>query len=105
MEIKDYVAIASFILTLITLVVASLRASKDEMRRYADRLTVVESKIAAMPSKDNMHKLELDLSELKGSVRVMEETIKPLVVGINRIEDFIENIKFAQPVATKVTKK
>ena len=105
MEVRDYVALGSLALTLITLVAAFFRASKDEVRKHADRLTLIESQLNSLPSKDSFHKLELDVSEVKGSMRVLEEGLKPLSAGMARIERFMDQITFESSSKPKVIRK
>lgn len=105
MEIRDYVAIASLALTAFALLAAFFRASKDEVRKHADRLTKIEAALEALPSKDGFHKLELDVSEVKGSMRVLEEGLKPLAAGMARIERFMDHITFEAPPKARVVKK
>jgi Protein of unknown function (DUF2730) len=105
MEVRDYVAIISLALTVFTLFAAFFRASKDEVRKHGDRLTLIESQLSSLPSKDSFHKLELDVSEVKGSMRVLEEGLKPLAASMARIERFMDHITFEAPAKPRVVKK
>ena len=105
MDTRDYVSVATLALTLFTLFAAFFRASKDTVSKHAERLTIIEAQLASLPSKDSFHKLELDVSEVKGSMRVLEEGLKPLSAGMARIERFMDQIMFESPSKPKVRPK
>lgn len=108
METRDIIAEVALAWAVISTVYIFLantsRASKKDMaenqaavdgalKKHSERLTKLEAVIDGLPSKDSFHKLELDVSDVKGSMRVLEEGLKPLAAGMMRIERFIERIQ------------
>jgi Protein of unknown function (DUF2730) len=110
MEIKDWVAMAALIFTVVnTLSIYLINASKvtkghveshegrltkmegrvAHVDSHEGRIAKLESDVAALPSKDAFHRLELDVSEVKGTTRVLETELKPISSGLMRIEKYL----------------
>lgn len=111
MEIRDYVAIASLVLTIllflytrwamnqdksasaIKTVHTELKTEIDELRsaQHEDerRLTHIETIVDTMPDRETVHRLEMDLAEVKGGMRVLETEVKPIASAVQRIEKFL----------------
>ena len=93
METKDWVALAALAFTVINTmaiyIVNASKLTKGHVESHEGRLTKLESDVKALPSKDAFHRLELDVSEVKGSVRVLETELKPMASSLVRIENFL----------------
>lgn len=61
-------------------------AQFGEMR---SRLQKVEDDIKHLPTKEQVHSLELAMGDLKGDVREVASSIRPLMATIERINDFL----------------
>jgi len=105
MENKDWIALAALLFgvlnALYLYVSQSRRATKADIDNHGERLTKIEATIATLPSKDSFHALEMNVESVKGSIRVLEEGLKPVQNGIGRLERFIENIEFSTPTSAR----
>lgn len=68
--------------------ISSLEA---ENATLANRLAEVERKISVLPTKDDFHKLEMELSEMNGSVSNVSTKLEALDYIAKRIDDFFLN--------------
>lgn len=62
-----------------------------ENASLTSRLAEVERKISALPTKDDFHKLEMELSEMNGSVNNVSTKLEALDYIAKRIDDFFLN--------------
>lgn len=62
-----------------------------EMRvdRLEDRVTRTESQIEHMPDKEVTHRLEMTVGELRGDVKALTESIKPIRAIADRVQEAI----------------
>ncbi len=100
MEVKDYIAAITLLLTLGNLLwtrhVSNQDKSKSavdnlagELNKQQSRLVHIETQLQALPSKESVHKLELAVAKVEGSMNTMAETIKPVTAGLARIEKWL----------------
>lgn len=107
-EVKDWIAAAALVFAIFNALVLYIsqasRAAKSEVRGHGDRITKIEAQIDGLPSTDSFHKLELELSEMRGSLRVQETQQTTLINGMARIERFMEALEFNPPVRARQKK-
>ncbi len=95
----DLTVTLSLILSVITLVFAwmrtrrqdveqRLKAGDDKLEAHDLRLARLEQTLTGMPAKDDMHTLQLSLTEMRGDLREMRATMK----GSNEIMRRLETI-------------
>ncbi len=93
MEAKEWISLAALIFTvgnaLYLYISTASRATKGDVTKHGERLTMLEAQVASLPSKDGFHRLELDVADVKGSQRVMEAELKPIAASVQRIEKFL----------------
>ena len=103
MGAKEWIALAALVFTignsLYLYISNTSRARQADLNKHGDRLTKLEARVDALPSKDGFHRLELDVADVKGSQRVMEAELKPIAASVQRIE------KFLLETANKSTRK
>jgi len=70
---------------------ATLSKQAIELRidRLEDRVTRAESQIEHMPDKEVTHRLELTVGELRGDVKALTESIKPIRAIADRVQEAI----------------
>jgi hypothetical protein len=103
MEAREWIALAALVFaignSLYLYISTASRATKGEVSKHGERLTMLEARVDSLPSKDGFHRLELDVADVKGSQRVMEAELKPIASAVQRIE------KFLLETANKSTRK
>lgn len=60
----------------------------DRFNRHEGRISTVEQSLLAMPNKNEMHLLQLEMSGLRGDIRVMQATWE----GSTKLMERMENI-------------
>ncbi|MDL2401268.1 DUF2730 family protein [Rhizobium mayense] len=56
---------------------------------HANRLATVENDLKHMPSQDTVHRLQLDLTEMKGQIGVMAKSSEVTERTTRRVEEFL----------------
>ncbi|MGB2200386.1 MAG: DUF2730 family protein [Pseudooceanicola atlanticus] len=59
------------------------------MDRHELRLQAVEQTVQTMPGKDDMHRLELHLSEISGDMRAISATMVAMSESLKRTENIV----------------
>ena len=62
-------------------------------QKLETRLGKVEDNIAHLPTKEQLHGLELSMLEMKGDVRELSASLKPLSSSIDRVLNFMDQTK------------
>ena len=70
-------------------IVLARQAIEMRVDRVEDRLTRVEAEIEHMPDKDVTHRLEMTVGELRGDVKALTESIKPIRAIADRVQEAI----------------
>jgi Protein of unknown function (DUF2730) len=100
MEIKDVIAAMALLLTVGNLFWTRHVSSQDKSKSAVDKLKDdlqnqkllidhVKTQMQALPSMESFHKLELAVTEVKGSMNTMAEKITPIKTGLDRIEKWL----------------
>ena len=80
--VKTYWPIVVVLVSLASLVVQTLLAKtyakRESVAALEGRVAMVEQKIADLPSERELHKLQLDISDLRGELRAVRPELAPL---------------------------
>lgn len=93
-------SLLSFIISIAALVSAFFTSRKKDvdhrfregskrMDRHDLRLQALEQDVKGMPGKDDMHRLELQLSEISGDMKAMYATMTGMASSIERTEKIV----------------
>lgn len=87
--VKTYWPIVVVLVSLASLVVQTLLAKtyakRETVTVLEGRITMVEQKIADLPSERELHKLQLDISDLRGELRA----VRPELAQLRRLSDLL----------------
>lgn len=64
-------------------------AGQDSRAELDHRLAQVEVRLDQLPDKDSLHKLALEISDIKGSVNTQAAELKGVTATARRIEEFL----------------
>ena len=87
------ISLVSFIMAIIA---ARATRHKEEIATITtllatatERLTRVENDLQHMPDKDRFHRMEIQLTELSGQLKVMDANLKPVSAIASRLQDVL----------------
>ncbi len=87
--VKTYWPIVVVLVSLASLVVQTLLAKtyakRESVAALEGRVAMVEQKIADLPSERDLHKLQLDISDLRGELRA----VRPELAQLRRLSDLL----------------
>ncbi len=87
--VKTYWPLIATGVSLISLVIQTLLvktyAKREDVQALRDRVISVEQRVADMPGKEDLHKLQLEISELRGDIR----EVRPDLAQVRRISDLL----------------
>ena len=87
--VKTYWPIVVVLVSLASLVVQTLLAKtyakRESVGALEGRVAMVEQKIADLPSERELHKLQLDISDLRGELRA----VRPELAQLRRLSDLL----------------
>lgn len=87
--VKTYWPVAVALISLISLIVQTLLAKtyakRETVSVLENRLSMVEQKIADLPSEKELHKLQLDIADLRGELRA----VRPELAQLRRLSDLL----------------
>jgi phage shock protein A len=111
-DLRNWVAIIAGIIAIGTAIAAWLRAGKTEnaqniqtnaqnIQKVGDRVKLVEQEMALidqkleqLPTTDQLHKIEISLTQMSGSISSLNEGLTRVSRSNDRIEDFIKGDHF-----------
>lgn len=64
-------------------------AGQDSRIELRERLIMVEQHLAQMPDRDLVHKLALDVTEIRGSINTQGEALKGVAATGRRVEEYL----------------
>jgi hypothetical protein len=67
----------------------AIDALERRQDRHDARLQKVEADMAHLPSVDSIHKLEVSMTEIKGQLAVVSESVRPIKAIADRLQDAI----------------
>lgn len=70
-----------------------LKGAEDTIIHHDRRIQTVESEIKHLPDKDSVHRLQVDMTELKGHVATMAKSSEATERATRRVEEFLLNNK------------
>ena len=87
--VKGYWAIIWALLmsgiNLLHLLLAKTYARREEMEKVSSRLNLLEKAVEGMPTRQELHNLQLDMSNLRGEIREFSGTLRQA----SRISDLL----------------
>lgn len=69
------------------------KSNAAKLAEHGHRLTQVENNVRHMPSKESVHQLQIDLTEMKGQIGVMAKSSEVTERTTRRVEDFLMSRK------------
>lgn len=98
--IKVLLDSGSFIVALAAIIIAFFRtrqskmnerfkAGSERMDRHEARLARIEQTVSALPSKDDIHKIELSMSQMAGALSRMEAVMEGNANIMTRLETIV----------------
>lgn len=70
---------------LLHLLLAKTYAHREEMEKVSSRLNILEKAVEGMPTRQELHNLQLDMSNLRGEIREFSGTLRQA----SRISDLL----------------
>ncbi|CAH3482713.1 hypothetical protein AI2694V1_0371, partial [Enterobacter cloacae] len=70
---------------LLHLLLAKTYARREEMEKVSGRLNILEKAVEGMPTRQELHNLQLDMSNLRGEIREFSGTLRQA----SRISDLL----------------
>ncbi|WP_320152546.1 DUF2730 family protein [uncultured Tolumonas sp.] len=80
-----FAAVVSFFSLVIQALLAKTYAKRDDVSGLATRLNMVEQKVADLPSERELHKLQLEISDLRGAL----QAVRPELAQLRRLSDLL----------------
>lgn len=104
-NLADATPIVAFILSAIALatqvksILSSGEKKLDERQKTAEktlidhdrRIQAIEGELKHLPDKDSVHKLQVDLTEMKGQISTMVKSSEATERATRRVEEFLIN--------------
>lgn len=78
-------AAVSFASLVIQTLLVKTYAKREDFNGLATRLTTVEQKVADLPSERELHKLQLEISDLRGAL----QAVRPELAQLRRLSDLL----------------
>ncbi len=87
--VKAYWPLIAAAVSLLSLVIQTLLvktyAKREDVTVLQNRMSAVEQKITGLPSEADLHKLQLEISELRGELR----EVRPELAQLRRLSDLL----------------
>ena len=87
--VKAYWPLIAAVVSLVTLVIQTLLiktyAKREDVSALQNRMSAVEQKISGLPSEGDLHKLQLEISVLRGELR----EVRPELAQLRRLSDLL----------------
>jgi translation elongation factor P/translation initiation factor 5A len=77
--------------TITTFFTSGAKINAAKLADHEHRLSTLENDMKHMPDKDSVHKLQLDLTEMKGHLGVMAKSTEATERTTRRLEEYIVN--------------
>ena len=91
--IMPWLALVSIVILLGTAITTFLtsgaKATAVTVSDHETRLQKIESELPHLPNKENVHKQQLDISEMKGEIGIIKKSIEATERTTRRVEDFL----------------
>lgn len=93
--LKDWLGLIALLISVGSSVVLFLKSdakkAAETMVGHGSRIQRLEDQIQHLPSKDTVHQLQLDLTEMKGQMTSMVKSSEATERATRRVEDFLMN--------------
>lgn len=80
-----FAAVVSFVSVIIQTLLVKTYAKREEVQQFGIRLSTVEQKVADLPSERELHKLQLEISDLRGAL----QAVRPELAQLRRLSDLL----------------
>lgn len=70
---------------------AEARQIRDDLRVLDTRVIRLENELIHLPDREQTHRLELSIAELKGHITGLDERLKPVAAISDRLQEFLLN--------------
>lgn len=108
MDIQAVIQVATFITAIISGIYAwitgrdkatqkELRDLRDDLQNMERRISRAESEMAHLPDKESVHRVELAVSGMRGDLRTISESWKPVGKTVQRLEEFLLEMGNSEP--------
>lgn len=68
---------------------AAIKERDAKIDVVEDRISRVEGELKGVPDRDSVHKMQLELVAVRGSIEVLTERLKPLAAISDRLQQFL----------------
>jgi len=91
--LKDWLGLIALLISVGSSIVLFLKSdakkAAETLVTHDRRIQAVEAELQHMPSKETVHKLQLDLTEMKGQMASMVKSSEATERATRRVEDFL----------------
>lgn len=92
-DIQPWLAVAALLISIGTSITifftASAKATAVKCVDLEERLQRVENELPHLPNKENVHKQQLDIADMKGEIGIIKKSIEATERTTRRVEDFL----------------
>lgn len=92
-DIQPWLGVAALLISIGTSVTmfftATAKATAIKVAGHEERLLKLENELPHLPSKENVHKQQIDITEMKGEIGVIKKSIEATERTTRRVEDFL----------------
>lgn len=89
------VAVANLVYTAVAARSKAARSELEDLRaRIVDagrRIEKLETELVHVPTKEQVHRLEVSLGQIEGATKVQAEILKSVQAGTSRVENYLLN--------------
>jgi predicted nucleic acid-binding Zn-ribbon protein len=97
-ELKDWLSVIATAVSLAALLYTFVtRSGKEANEKVAalsekvetveDRIARVEGELKGVPDRDSVHKMQIEMVAMRGSIDVLAERLKPVLAITNRMQE------------------
>lgn len=91
--LKDWLGLIALLISVGSSVVLFLKSdakkATETLGDHASRIQRLEDQIQHLPDKETVHKLQIDLTEMKGQMAAMVKSSEATERATRRVEDFL----------------
>lgn len=99
-ELKDWLSVIATAVSLAALLYTFVtRSGKEANEKVAtlsekveaveDRIARVEGELSGVPDRESVHKMQLELERMRGTIDVLNERLVPLAAISGRLQEFL----------------
>jgi hypothetical protein len=92
-DIQPWLAVIALVISIGSSLFMFLTSGAKQTATKVDaidaRLSKIEGEMPHLPNKENVHKQQLDISEMKGEIGIIKKSIEATERTTRRVEDFL----------------